>query len=239
MVNEVGSVIHPPVAMPRSIFGPGFAPAGRGHQGGEITAVGVAIQSPLHAQIRQAKDALSDAALEIRAADATLDEADQLLAQIKDRLISIVKQYPPFALDNPQRVSYLNSISGLRQQLEALTFPPAREAVQVPAQAGRAMALSELSPPLPAIPKQGELTVPELPPDAPDEAVAGALDEVARARGQIAQLKQSMWEDVMRFVGSLDSQHAATQAERVHSFVAASPGHALAGGTPALVAEMR
>jgi hypothetical protein len=185
----------------------------------------------LHAQIRQAKDALSDAALQIRSVHASLNAADQLIAQIKDNLTNIVKQYPPFSQDSPQRITYLNSITGLRKQLEALTFPPQRETNEIPAQSGQFMEWQNFSPPMPVTPKQGELAIPELAPFASDEEVARAMEQVARAHEQVVQMKQTMWEDVMQFVGSLDSGSAASQAGQVQSFVASAPNQAIAGNT--------
>lgn len=57
-----------------------------------------------------------------RSVDATFGQAIELIEGMKEQLTQITKQYPPFASDNNERVQYLNNFSGLRAQIEALTF---------------------------------------------------------------------------------------------------------------------
>lgn len=231
MVNEVGSVVSFPVAMPRTISHGGMPPAGRGHQEVEKVGLGVQIQSGLHAQIRQAKDAIAEAAMQIRGAHAGLSAADQLLREIKTNLTHIVKQYPPYAQDNPERIAYLNSITGLRKQLEALAFPPAAERPEIPAQAARIMDWQQVMPPAAVLPRQGDLAIPELNPQtAKDAEVINALDMVNRTRENIAQMQKTMWEDVMRFVGGLDAERATFQADQIQGYVAGGSSRTIGGG---------
>ena len=49
------------------------------------------------------------------------------LGAIKTHFEDIVKWYPPYPLDNPQRVALLNKVNGLRQQVEKLEFPPPKD----------------------------------------------------------------------------------------------------------------
>ncbi|TCS70125.1 hypothetical protein EDC61_11730 [Sulfuritortus calidifontis] len=63
----------------------------------------------------------------------------QRLSQMKEALTEIVKQYPPYSVEDRRRVAYLQLFSGLRKEIEALTAPlgqsveqSAKAAAQVP-----------------------------------------------------------------------------------------------------------
>lgn len=47
----------------------------------------------------------------------------QRLSQMKEALTEIVKQYPPYSVEDRRRVQYLQLFSGLRKEIEALTTP--------------------------------------------------------------------------------------------------------------------
>jgi hypothetical protein len=53
----------------------------------------------------------------------TLDRAEELLDDMA-ALVGAVKNYPPFPAGNEERVQYINSIDGLRKEMQSLTFPP-------------------------------------------------------------------------------------------------------------------
>jgi hypothetical protein len=65
----------------------------------------------------------------VRAARQALDQADALLGRMAD-LVGAVKNYPPFPPGNEERQQYLNSIDGLRKQLQALVVPPVADRVE-------------------------------------------------------------------------------------------------------------
>ncbi len=68
--------------------------------------------------------------VELRAAveqQRRLVQADRLVRELRQQIGGLVKNYPPFPPGSEERMSYLRSISALRQQLEALTVPPAVE----------------------------------------------------------------------------------------------------------------
>jgi hypothetical protein len=58
-----------------------------------------------------------------RDAGKTLDRAEELLDDMA-ALVGAVKNYPPFPAGNEERVQYINSIDGLRKEMQSLTFPP-------------------------------------------------------------------------------------------------------------------
>jgi hypothetical protein len=244
MVNEVGSILSFPVEPPRaSIHLPiGLAPGGqvgKGRAEQPESGSGVrAVVSGLHAQIRLAKDAMADAALQIRLTQSHLEMADDVLAQAKANLTQIVKQYPPFAQDSPQRIAYLNAITGLRKQLEALSFPMVREQEGLEPGQAKGIDWQEVLPPLPLLPKQGDLSIPELAPEmATDSDVASALGAVVRTQERVSLMKQGMWDEVARFVGSLDVSRAISQAGEVKAYVASTPGHGLSVAGSQLMAN--
>ena len=52
-----------------------------------------------------------------------LTKAGVALTEMKVGFDEILKQYPPFLQQSPERIKFLNQIEGLRKQIEALTFP--------------------------------------------------------------------------------------------------------------------
>lgn len=62
----------------------------------------------------------------VREADGVYSSMERMLRDAREKLTTIVKQFPPFLTDDPQRQAYLNGFSGLRAQIEALTVPGER-----------------------------------------------------------------------------------------------------------------
>ena len=63
------------------------------------------------------------AAQSVRDANKGLDRADELLNDMAT-LVGAVKNYPPFPAGNEERVQYINSIDGLRKEMQSLVVPP-------------------------------------------------------------------------------------------------------------------
>lgn len=76
------------------------------------------------AQLRARQELLNQTALVLRDLGLALEESGQILGEMEKELTTIVKMYPPYPIDNPERISLLNSFGGLRKQIEDLTFPP-------------------------------------------------------------------------------------------------------------------
>jgi hypothetical protein len=163
--------------------------------------------------------------MQFRQAQSGLKRADELLAAIKEQLVHIVKQYPPFAQDDPQRIAYLNAVTGLRKQLDALAFPPERKLREALSNEDGGQAAVPL---VPTTAIKGDLAIPELDPtSASDAAVESVLDAIKHAQDKVHEVQGSMWQDVVRFVGepnlgwSADAQVQA-QAGEVREYIASN-----------------
>jgi hypothetical protein len=233
MVNELGNIASLHVAMPRDVVPfPTGAPS-RGRAAVENTQQASAGQpdrpgfSALFAQFRASGEQRAEAAVQLRQFQTSLQRADEVLTAIRKQLGRIVKQYPPFNLDDPQRIAYLNAIPGLRKQLDALTFPPERQQQDQPSSAvdGHGKV-----PAIPANPLQGDLAIPDLDPRlASDAEVRTALDAATKVLAQVREVQDRMWQDVVRFVGGANlgpdgDASAQTRAVEVQRSIAAYPG---------------
>lgn len=133
----------------------------------------------------------------VRHAQAAIGQISDLLGRMEDGLQAIVKQYPPYPAESRERMELLNSIAGLRKQIDALTFPPPdREQptlVGDPLQTANAgdvqFALGGQQHVLHAQPAHSGaegLNLPLLGDQASDEEVARALGQVQDAHGRLA-----------------------------------------------------
>ena len=67
---------------------------------------------------------LKDIARNIRMTDLTITTIESYIEKMKDQLLTIVKNYPPFPIGSEDRVKFLNNYIGLKRQIEKLTIPP-------------------------------------------------------------------------------------------------------------------
>jgi hypothetical protein len=245
MVSESGSVSSHYVAMPREVTS---LPSGVSFRSKADVQDNIQLpsglsdrqgMSSLYAQIRASGDQRGEAAVQLRQTHQGLQQAGDLLAQIKERLLHIVKQYPPFTLDSPQRIAYLNAITGLRKQLDALTFPPRRQEGNVSSEGG---GWQQASPPSPPSPRPGDLSIPKLDPlSASDIQVRTALDAVTKAQGKVNEAEDGLWQDMVRYVGEpnmgqLADNQAQAKARQVSGYIAAHPVHGIGVNASSLLA---
>jgi len=231
MVNEIGSIPSVAVTAPRSGQVPanasGSVSASASNASGRVlvmpsaSTASVSVYSQVVAGRAARVEGMAEAAVQVRKADGAMAKADALLDQIQENLTRIVKQYPPYGQDSPERLRYLNAVSGLRKQLDALAFPPERKTDEVV--------------PVQIYPVKAELSVPELDPEtASDESVKSALDTVSQARESLSAHREQMWRDVAGFVGKEADGRQEVQAEQdlsaVQRYVASNPGEALGLG---------
>jgi hypothetical protein len=131
-----------------------------------------------------------------RAADTTFDRSLRLVEDMKSQLTSITKQFPPFAADSSERFQFLNNFSGLRAQIESLTFPPEPKAsgewsgVDFP-------------------PERMDWDVPFLDPaNATDEQVQQAEVALERLGQSLMHRRQSFHESMAAVIGENGADHA-------------------------------
>lgn len=84
----------------------------------------VAQTAEVFAHLRGRQELLNQSALALRDLTAVVEKSGQILGEMDKDLTIIVKMFPPYPVDNPERISLLNSFGGLRKQIEGLTFPP-------------------------------------------------------------------------------------------------------------------
>jgi hypothetical protein len=159
-----------------------------------------------HVRAQLAQDQRLDQAVEVRQSDQALAEAEGILGVAEDALGGIVKRYPPYGPNSPERIELLNQVTGLKKQIEALNFPP-EAAEQV----------KELDPVLKELLGLAE----EMPSEIPDEALAALLEKVEAAKSIVTGQRDEMWSDLF----SQDTKHleqdAATQARESKTVLAA------------------
>lgn len=179
-----------------------------------------------YAQLRARQDVLNKAADVVRNVGATVEKADQLLNGMEEALGGVVKMYPPYPVDNPERVTLLNSFGGLRRQIDALTFPPpetldsvSKLLVPQDGTAGKAgeeekkAAFSLIKEPMWDIPTLDSLS-------ASDEEVSKALDQVDALKSRLADLQSGMWKDVVDFARKADTPEVRDEAASVREKLA-------------------
>lgn len=73
-----------------------------------------------------AKERLATVAANIQEAGRVLEQAGSLLNRL-GQAVEMVKNYPPYPPGNSQRQDYINSLNGLRKEIESLVFPPVEQ----------------------------------------------------------------------------------------------------------------
>lgn len=179
-----------------------------------------------YAQARLRQDALNKVADVVREVAATAEKADQLLGGMEEALGEVVKMYPPYPVDNPERISLLNSFGGLRRQIDALTFPPpdtlqavgnvlatGEEAMGNPEEADKKSVVSLIKDPMWDIP----LLDPET---ASDKEVGKALEEVNALKARLEELQSGMWKDVVDFAQQAETPDVRDEGATVRDLLA-------------------
>ncbi|HNQ05282.1 MAG TPA: hypothetical protein PKH69_11805 [Thiobacillaceae bacterium] len=221
MVNELRSTASVYVTMPHGRTS-GAQPLPTRRQDGIApvrpspieTDVRISGRLPGHElELLRSGEAKLSTAQAVRQADDSLRKVDAILAEIHSKLLHIVKQYPPFGLDNPERIRYLQALAGLRKQLDAMEFPPRRQ------DAG-----------LPVIdtPDRAAWRPPELDPEsATDAQLHTALDFIISARDTLRASQARMWQEVVSYLGPDRGQEVAHMVQTVRGLIADHPGNAL------------
>lgn len=75
-------------------------------------------------QIEQMQSRLNDLVKGVRKTNEGLNNAADQTVKMQDNLNNVVKNYPPFPADSPERKNLLMSYSSLRKEIESLMVPP-------------------------------------------------------------------------------------------------------------------
>lgn len=177
-----------------------------------------------YAVLRSRQDELNEVATAVRDINSITDKAEQLLGDMESKLGTLVKIYPPYPVDNPERVSLLNSFAGLRKQIDALAFPAPEDLLAI----GRLPTLQgaepdnvqqDMSTGLNTATGKAEIRLPIFDiPDldaktASDAVVAQTFEKVVAAKDAILELKSRIWKDVETFLGKSTNPEVQAVAE--------------------------
>lgn len=175
----------------------------------------------IYSQLQARQDQLAEAASFLREAGGTLDKAAKTLDAMEKGLGKIVKMYPPYPLDDPQRIDLLNQLSGLRREIDALTFPPPEQLDAVgrllggedvkTAEAGKAYPGNDTKSNIPALDPKA----------ASDKEVSQAFEQVKAIKATVEDLQSGMWNDVVAFVRQADTPEAQRHASETRDQLAA------------------
>lgn len=188
---------------------------------------------------------LNEAASMVRYADKVMAEVGQILGQMRESLGAIVKMYPPYPIDNPQRVEYLNKYTQLRHQIDALTIPPDNQRLgKLVADPARLPEAGDLHIPLmdgnkdtvvitarPVHTGEGGLNLPELPGNGSDEAVVAAAKRIDEAQYYVSGQRAKMAEELARYTGRINEDLANDQSLTGRRLLAGTPGYTVVPGT--------
>ena len=188
-----------------------------------------------YAVLRSRQDELNEVAAVVHDINSVTDKAEQLLGDMESTLGTLVKIYPPYPLDDPERVSMLNSFAGLRKQIDALTFPTPEELVAIgrlPELAGEASENGQLatSTGLNTEVGYGEVKIPlfDIPDldskSASDAEVAKTFEKVVAAKDAVQELQSRIWKDVEAFLGKAVNQEVQAVAENARHRLAQVTG---------------
>ncbi len=178
-----------------------------------------------YAQLQSRRELLNGVASVVREVENTAEKAGQLLSEMEENLGAVVKMYPPYPVDSPDRIQLLNNFGGLRKQVEALTFPPEdvinSVARVLDIQSNEVAEKGSESASVASLVKEPMWDIPTLDPmTASDADVGKTLDQVLAMKSVLDKLHASMWKDVINFVGQADTSAAVSGGSEVRSQLA-------------------
>jgi hypothetical protein len=108
-------------AQPKSSADAGSTPVPQPQQGDAITTISGDYRQL--AQLHRINTQANENAVSLRKSDEHLAQVGAKLSQMKNQLTTIVKNYPPYLLDDPRRIQFLRSFNGLRREIKQMTLP--------------------------------------------------------------------------------------------------------------------
>ena len=134
-------------------------------------------------------DFLNSVAISLRQTNDGLNAVSSVVTDMKASLDKIIKNYPPYSLENKERIEQLMSYSSLKKQIMSLMVPPPPP----PVYEGVKHLWDDLfSGPAATV------QTPTLPSNAPDSHIAAAAKQLDVISGQIGLVQESMTSSIIR-----------------------------------------
>lgn len=151
------------------------------------------------------QDVRTQQAVSLRDESERLNQVQEKLTSMKEDVSVIVKQYPPFAADSPERVKLLNQITGLKKQIEALMVTGEQNV------ATASKALQDV----------GDLSVLDKEPSdlISDEDLEQLLGTLDSGEAKVTAAQKKLWADVQACAGASCEEQTA-EAKRASSDLA-------------------
>ena len=134
-------------------------------------------------------DFLNSVATNLRQTNEGLKETSAVVAEMKNSLDKIIKNYPPYSIESKDRIDQLMSYSSLRKQIMSMEFP----APPPPLYEGVKHLWEDLF-----SGADKTLQTPALPQDAPDSHVAAAAKQLDVISSQIGLVQDSISSAVIK-----------------------------------------
>lgn len=170
----------------------------------------------VYSKINATKSGYNSIYAGIRAADKTMDKIGGILDRMKSDLEGVAKKtYPPYPPGSEERTRVLKSYSSLRRLISQLTIPPDRQ------DAAKA------------------LDIPELPEDATDKDIQGAIHSIDNATQILRQRQADLARDAVQISHSLNigdaegvelnqgSEYMVGKSEELKNSLAQDPAYGL------------
>ena len=158
-------------------------------------------------QLQNRQEVLTDSASVVRETQDVADKASRLLDKMAEDLETVVKIFPPYPIDSPERISLLNSFGSMHKLIDELSFPPTEKLTE----AVRLLGTDDQSDVgifkksdnafASILDKEPMWAVSELGADsASDAEISEALGQVKETKQMLEDLKKHLWEDIAGLV---------------------------------------
>ena len=160
-------------------------------------------------RIQKINDTFNTVATNIRSTVTALDIIQKKVDRMRNQLKAHIKNYPPFLPGSEERVKFLKSFNTFRKQIDALTFPPEYEFAKriladpamVPGAGDWEIILGDNGPHKTIYSKESHtgptgLDIPELPLNADDVTIEGAIAGMENAKITLKQFSGDLFRDI-------------------------------------------
>ena len=140
---------------------------------------------PRYRSLWSSDPAIRQLSNQIQSADKALGRIETYIDRMKEQLDTILKKYPPYPLDSPQRNNHLREYTALQREIDSMTIPPLRKEVA----AGPNKVNTDLK-------------IPVLPGGSSDQEVSAAVDGLQNAKETVVAGRGQLQTDTTVFADS-------------------------------------